>query len=69
MKIANIVLVSATLALLGGCEKNAPDTANPGDTAGETPATDVPTEETPTEETPAEETPAEEAPAEEAPAE
>jgi hypothetical protein len=66
MKIANIVLVSATLAMLGGCEKNAPDTATPGDTAGETPATE-PTEETPAEE-PAEEAPAEEA-AEEAPAE
>jgi hypothetical protein len=63
MKIANILLLSASVVALAACGKSQTDTANPGDTAAPT------TEETPTEEAPVEEAPAEEAPAEEAPAE
>ena len=63
MKIANILLLSASIAALAACGKSQPDTANPGDAAAPT------TEETPVAEEPATEEPAEEAPAEEAAAE
>jgi len=67
MRTATIVLVSAALATVLGCEKKAPDTATPEDAAGgEVPATDdvLGGEEGGGEEEAAEEEGGEEAPAE-----
>lgn len=57
MKIANILLLSASIVALAACGKSQPDTANPGDGAAPT------TEETPAAEEPAAEEPAAEEPA------
>jgi predicted small lipoprotein YifL len=67
MKIANILLLSASIAALAACGKEQPDTANPGDVAA--PVTEEPAAEEPAAEEPAEEEPAEEAAAEEPAAE
>ncbi len=75
MKIANILLLSVSVAALAACGKSQPDTANPGDAA--TPAVEDPadvaddlTDEEPAdEEATEEEAPAEEAAADEAAAE
>jgi hypothetical protein len=58
MKIANILLLSASIAALAACGKSQPDTANPGD--GAAPVTEEPAVEEAAAEEPAEE-PAEEA--------
>ena len=42
MKITNTLLLLAVAGSLAACEKSAPDTANPGDAAPETPSTDAP---------------------------
>jgi hypothetical protein len=67
MKIANILLLSASIAALAACGKTQPDTANPGD--GAAPTTEEPAVEEPAAEEPAAEEPAEEAAAEEPAAE
>lgn len=70
MKIANILLLSASIAALAACGKSQPDTANPGDVAAPPSDGDEPIAEDPgTEEPVEEEAAAEEAPAEEAAAE
>lgn len=59
MKIANIVLLSASIVALAACGKEKTDTANPGDApATETPATEEPAAEEPAAEEPAAEEPA-----------
>jgi predicted small lipoprotein YifL len=67
MKIANILLLSASIVALAACGKTQPDTANPGD--GAAPTTEEPAVEEPATEEPATEEPAEEAAAEEPAAE
>jgi hypothetical protein len=42
MKITNTLLLLAVAGSLAACEKSAPDTANPGDAAPETPSTEAP---------------------------
>jgi hypothetical protein len=57
MKIANILLLSASMVALAACGKEKTDTANPGDA----PATEAPAAEAPAAEPAAEEPAAEEA--------
>ena len=66
MKIANILLLSASIAALAACGKTQPDTANPGD--GAAPVTEEPAAEEPAAEEPAAEEPAAEEAAAEEPA-
>ena len=42
MKITKTLLLLAVAGSLAACEKSAPDTANPGDAAPETPSADEP---------------------------
>jgi predicted small lipoprotein YifL len=66
MKIANILLLSASIVALAACGKTQPDTANPGD--GAAPTTEEPATEEPAAEEPATEEPAAEEAAAEEPA-
>lgn len=66
MKIANILLLSASIVALAACGKSQTDTANPGDVAA--PTTEEPAAEEPAAEEPAAEEPAAEEAAAEEPA-